>query len=149
MRIFPPSEINYPDLKNDDDFFEKIGMPQLRIKYPNAEERKFLEMDRMAMKVALKVTKNETESKYAYLHELMLVHRRPTTRRLVWDILDKMDWKVWEMYPEQIGLHKTDPRKCVYDMSRAILRKGPATTLPERSLEQNMALLKSLKIEKK
>ena len=33
-RVFPPSEIEYPDLLRDRDFFTKIGCPHLAIKYP-------------------------------------------------------------------------------------------------------------------
>jgi hypothetical protein len=86
LRIFPPSEINYPDIKYDEDFFEKIGCPRLRVKFPTKEEKKFLDLDRVSMKLALSVADDKTK----YLYELMKEYKYPTTRRLYWDILNKI-----------------------------------------------------------
>ena len=39
LRVFPPQNLRYPDILRDKDFFEKIGCPHLRLKYPNSAEQ--------------------------------------------------------------------------------------------------------------
>jgi len=39
----PPPELHYPDLRNDEDFFEKIGCPHLKFKYLCPDEEEDLE----------------------------------------------------------------------------------------------------------
>ena len=39
LRVFPPSTLRYPDMLRDPNFFDKIGCPHLRLKYPSEAEQ--------------------------------------------------------------------------------------------------------------
>lgn len=49
LRVFPPPELKYPEMLKNKDFFDQIGCPHLRLKYPNEEESRLLALDPEAM----------------------------------------------------------------------------------------------------
>ena len=100
LRVFPPVEMKYPDLLRDKDFFERINCPHLRLKYPNAEEKKLLACD------PKKMNEHEVERmKSLGLNDLVAAFeysKRKTTFRLNKDILNKMDWNVRNMHVKDL-----------------------------------------------
>ena len=81
LRVFPP-EINYPDIMRDENFFELIGCSHLAPKYSNKVEEKVAEV------VEIK-----------------------TTARLKPEIIDKIDWRVWETEVSAVGQQPMDPAR--------------------------------------
>ena len=83
LRVFPPAELEYPDMIEDDDFYEKIGRPHLKQRYSN-------NLDDLETPIERKG--------FAGVVEAYEASKNRTTQRLKTEILDKIDWQVWDTH---------------------------------------------------
>jgi hypothetical protein len=44
------------------------------------------------------------------LADVLDEHRKKTTHRLNVDIISKITWRMWEVYPEEMGFFLEDPK---------------------------------------
>ena len=101
MRVFPPPELKYPDIKSDGlDFYDKIGCPKLKIKYAPKKISKL----GMLLKANLQEVKADTGNDG--MNELMRgvsVMKLKTTARIQRVYLNKLNWNMCEVKYSDLG----------------------------------------------
>ena len=110
LRVFPPNTLRYPDFMRTEDFYDVIGCPWLRLKYPTESEAVALNADPNTMqKLPAKFLKKLATFSRIEIVEKVKQITLPTTDRLTNDYLDKMNWKIWEINADEIGKSDHDP----------------------------------------
>ena len=113
MRVFPPHEIQYPDLLRDRDFFSKIGCPHLALKYPQQE----VEKDRgweTPSPVKRMTSGNLVQDLKVHIEKIKLA----ISKRIKEKILDKIDWKMSDTYWKEEGnLHLFSIKEEIIDLN--------------------------------
>jgi hypothetical protein len=99
--VFYPTDLHYPDIK-DADFYDKIGCPHLRFKHPTKAEILCMEIQAQQL---LQQRGNKKQLFTTNKQWSNTDHLRP-------DYLDKIVWRVWEVYVDDMGVWQQDPEFC-------------------------------------
>jgi len=95
-RVFPPGELVYPDIFRDEDFFDLIGCPHLASRYFK-NKIDYCKTDCLA-------------PSFQKLPKTFIEPKKKNTDRLKADIIDRIDWRIWEVQGEEVGKYPRESK---------------------------------------